>query len=53
MIHQTVYDTTDNIFTNTNYSDAIDITLQVGICQNVASPMAGCAGTSPVFMVII
>jgi hypothetical protein len=37
--------------TNPAYSDLINVTFQLGICQNVDSPSSGCTGPSPIFMI--
>lgn len=54
MFTQTVYDTTDNILTNTAFSDPVKVTLQVHVCRNVTKSMnSNCTskGPAPVYMV--
>lgn len=40
-----------NLLTNPDFSDTVNISFQLGICQNVSKPMSGCEGSAPVFMV--
>ncbi|XP_019850720.1 PREDICTED: uncharacterized protein LOC109581225 isoform X2 [Amphimedon queenslandica] len=47
---QSVYDTSNNVLTNISFSDTVNVTIQLGICQNVSSPMSGCSGSGPIFM---
>lgn len=51
--NQTVINSAGNLLTNPDFSDAVNVSFQLGVCQNVDSPMKGCEGTAPLFMVRI
>ena len=48
---QTVVDSTDNIYTNPDFSNSVNLSFQLGVCKNVDSPKKPCSGESAVFMV--
>ena len=51
--NQTLWNTANNMMTNTDFSDEVHVMLQVQICKNITKPImpSACNVSAPAYMV--
>lgn len=51
--NQSLWDTTDNVLTNSDFANKVDVMLQVQVCRNITKPIMpmACNVSAPAYMV--